>query len=51
MLHAHGFLPETSINLVSTCRDELCRPFVDLLDAVRPIDALVSRAFALRCCI
>jgi len=33
VLNKHGFTPETSINLVSTCRDELCRPFTEHLDA------------------
>jgi hypothetical protein len=28
-----GFNPLTAINLVSTCRDEICRPFTDKLDA------------------
>lgn len=32
MLNKHGYTTETSINLVSTCRDELCRPFTELLD-------------------
>lgn len=34
VLGTHGYNPKTSINLVSTCRDELCRPFTDNLDAV-----------------
>jgi len=33
VLGMHGFTPQTSINLVSTCRDEICRPFTDYLDA------------------
>ena len=32
VLFKHGFTPQTSINLVSTCRDEICRPFTDQLD-------------------
>jgi len=32
VLFKHGFTSETSINLVSTCRDEICRPFTDQLD-------------------
>jgi hypothetical protein len=36
VLREHGFTPETSINLVSTCRDEICRPFVEQLDQVSP---------------
>jgi hypothetical protein len=28
----HGFNPSNSINLVSTCRDEICRPFSQELD-------------------
>merc|ERR1719503_255502 len=28
-----GFNPLTAINLVSTCRDEICRPFTEKLDA------------------
>mmetsp|Transcript_2760 Transcript_2760/g.4487 ORF Transcript_2760/g.4487 Transcript_2760/m.4487 type:complete len:524 (-) Transcript_2760:240-1811(-) len=32
VLHEKGFTPETSINLVSNCRDEICRPFVECLD-------------------
>ena len=31
---ARGFNPKTSINLVSTCRDEICRPFADKLDSL-----------------
>jgi len=34
VVSAHGFTPETSINLVSVCRDEICRPFVDKLDKI-----------------
>ena len=30
----HGFNPNTSINLVSTCRDEICRPFTEKLDRI-----------------
>jgi len=33
VLNAHGFTPKTAINLVSCCRDELCRPFTDELDS------------------
>ena len=33
VLGMHGFTPQTSINLVSTCRDEICKPFTDYLDA------------------
>jgi hypothetical protein len=33
VLRNHGFTPETAINLVSTCRDEICRPFVEKLDS------------------
>jgi len=29
-----GFNPKSSINLVSTCRDEICRPFADKLDSL-----------------
>jgi hypothetical protein len=29
-----GFNPKTSINLVSTCRDEICRPFTEKLDSM-----------------
>lgn len=29
-----GFNPTTSINLVSTCRDEICRPFTETLDSM-----------------
>jgi hypothetical protein len=29
-----GFNPKTSINMVSTCRDEICRPFVEELDSL-----------------
>mmetsp|Transcript_18116 Transcript_18116/g.35372 ORF Transcript_18116/g.35372 Transcript_18116/m.35372 type:complete len:544 (+) Transcript_18116:142-1773(+) len=32
VLNKHGFHKDTSINLVSTCRDEICRPFTELLD-------------------
>ena len=32
----NGFNPDNSINMVATCRDELCRPFTDGLDSVRP---------------
>jgi len=32
VLGHHGFTPDNAINLVSTCRDELCRPFVQHLD-------------------
>ena len=32
VLHDHGFTPQSSINLISTCRDEICRPFTDQLD-------------------
>jgi pyruvate/2-oxoglutarate dehydrogenase complex dihydrolipoamide dehydrogenase (E3) component len=34
VLGKHGFNPNTSINLVSTCRDEICRPFTEKLDSV-----------------
>jgi hypothetical protein len=34
VLAKHGFTPESSINLVSTCRDEICRPFTEQLDRV-----------------
>uniref|UniRef100_A0A6U2HGA8 Limiting CO2-inducible protein B/C beta carbonyic anhydrase domain-containing protein n=1 Tax=Hemiselmis andersenii TaxID=464988 RepID=A0A6U2HGA8_HEMAN len=33
VLNNHGFKKDTSINLVSTCRDELCRSLTDLLDS------------------
>jgi len=33
VLGKHGFNAATSINLVSNCRDELCRPFTEYLDA------------------
>jgi len=36
----NGFNPDNSINLVATCRDELCRPFTDGLDSVRPATPL-----------
>ena len=29
-----GFNPKTAINLVSTCRDEICRPFAEKLDGL-----------------
>jgi hypothetical protein len=32
VLENHGFTARTSINLVSTCRDEICRPFTEYLD-------------------
>ena len=32
VLLEHGFNPSNSINLVSTCRDEICRPFAQELD-------------------
>jgi len=32
VLENHGFNPSTAINLVSNCRDELCRPFTEYLD-------------------
>ena len=32
VLEKHGFTASTSINLVSTCRDEICRPFTEYLD-------------------
>ena len=32
VLLGHGFNPSNSINLVSTCRDEICRPFSQELD-------------------
>ena len=34
VLAVHGFDPHTSINLVSTCRDEICRPFTEKLDRI-----------------
>jgi hypothetical protein len=34
VLSKHGFTPESCINLVSTCRDEICRPFTEQLDRV-----------------
>ncbi len=34
VLNKHGFNPSTSINLVSTCRDEICRPFTNELDRI-----------------
>lgn len=34
VLQNHGYTKESSINLVSTCRDEICRPFVDKLDEI-----------------
>jgi len=30
----NGFNPQSSINLVSTCRDEICRPFTEKLDSM-----------------
>jgi hypothetical protein len=33
VLETQGFTPETAINLVSSCRDEICRSFTDCLDA------------------
>ena len=33
MVQDKGFNPLTAINLVSTCRDEICRPFTEKLDA------------------
>jgi len=30
----YGFNPDSSINLVSTCRDEICRPFTEKLDSM-----------------
>jgi len=30
---SEGFNPKSAINLVSTCRDEICRPFTEKLDA------------------
>ena len=32
VLAEHGFMPATSINLVSNCRDEICRSFTEYLD-------------------
>ena len=32
VLAEHGFTPATAINLVSNCRDEICRPFTEYLD-------------------
>ena len=32
VLERHGFTGATAINLVSNCRDELCRPFTEYLD-------------------
>lgn len=32
VLASHGFSPATAINLVSNCRDELCRSFTEYLD-------------------
>ena len=34
VLAKHGFNPENSINLISTCRDEVCRPFTEQVDRV-----------------
>jgi hypothetical protein len=34
IIDKHGFNPKSAINLVATCRDELCRPFTQKLDAV-----------------
>jgi len=34
VLNKHGYTTDTSINLVSTCRDEICRPFVSEIDKV-----------------
>jgi len=31
---AKGFNPSSAINLVSTCRDEICRPFTEKLDGI-----------------
>ncbi|EKX48690.1 hypothetical protein GUITHDRAFT_53607, partial [Guillardia theta CCMP2712] len=33
VLNKHGFTSKTSINLVSHCRDELCRPFTEAIDS------------------
>jgi len=32
VLYDKGFNPDSAINLVSTCRDEICRPFTEKLD-------------------
>ena len=32
VIKKHGFTGTTAINLVSCCRDELCRPFTEYLD-------------------
>jgi hypothetical protein len=32
VIEKHGFKGSTAINLVSCCRDELCRPFTEYLD-------------------
>jgi len=32
VLKDHGFTSATAINLVSNCRDEICRPFTEYLD-------------------
>ena len=32
VIEKHGFTGSTAINLVSCCRDELCRPFTEYLD-------------------
>eukprot|EP00961_Rhodomonas_salina_P290772 3929167-Rhodomonas_salina.8 len=42
VLGHHGFTPDNAINLVSTCRDELCRPFVQHLDKGAGRDVAVS---------
>jgi hypothetical protein len=34
VLATHGFDSQTSINLVSTCRDEICRPLTEKLDRI-----------------
>ena len=34
VVNAKGFNSETSINLVSTCRDEICKPFTEKLDSM-----------------
>jgi len=34
VVNEKGFSPETSINLVSTCRDEICKPFTEKLDSM-----------------
>jgi hypothetical protein len=33
LVESKGFNPLSAINLVSTCRDEICRPFTEKLDA------------------